>query len=93
MHFAQSVTLKDNKVIVRVTDEPEEVGRIKVRRTLMFLFTELCFNEAYKKFVCEGCQEGWPSQRDHECCLRSEYDIFDSYYEDVKSDIDLDMMY
>ena len=62
MRFAQSVTLKDDKVIMTVTDEPKMVGRIKVRRTLMFLFTELCFKKVYNKFVCEGCQEGWPSQ-------------------------------
>ena len=25
------------------------------------------------KLQCEGCEKDWPSQRDHECCLKSPY--------------------
>ena len=59
-----------------VTDEPEIVGLVKVRRVLTFLYN-ICFNKVYQKyFKCEGYQEGWPSQKDHECCKRSEYLLY-----------------
>ena len=92
MSVAQSITLENDKVVMLVTDEPEAVGRIKLHRTLILLFAELCFRNANQKFVCEGCENHWPSQTDHECCMKSEYDIFADHYDDVKNDTDLNML-
>jgi len=33
-----------------------------------------------------------PSQRDHECCIRTEYEIFNDHYDDVKQEVDIDML-
>ncbi|KAK3745933.1 hypothetical protein QZH41_003069 [Actinostola sp. cb2023] len=68
-----------------VSDEVEVIGRVKVRQVLTYLYAELCQRSIFDKFHCEGCEQNWPSQRDHECCIRSEEDIFDSYYVDSGS--------
>ena len=34
-----------------------------------------------------------PSQRDHECCLKSEQEIFDCFYDDIKIEVSLDMLH
>jgi len=89
----QSVSLVDDKVMMTITDEVEEVGRVRVYKVLTYLYAELCQRSIFNKFQCEGCDENWPSQRDHECCIRSEEDIFDSFYDDVKNDVDLEMLH
>ena len=86
----ESVSLIDDKVVMIVTDEVEKVGRTKVRKVIQFLFAEVCYRKAFDKFHCEGCDKDWPSQRDHECCLKSPYEIFDEYYDDAKSRVNLD---
>ena len=88
----QSVTIENDKVVITVTDEVEAVGGLKVRKVLTFLYAELCYKKAFKKFHCEGCEKDWPSQRDHECCLKSGQEIFDEFYDDVKDSISLESL-
>ena len=84
----QSVSHSDLETM-SIIDEVEKVGRAKVRKVIQFLFAEVCYRKALDKFHCEGCAKDWPSQRDHECCLRSPYEIFDKHYDDVKQRVNL----
>lgn len=92
MTGVQSVSLIDDKVIMMITDEVEVVGRAKVCRALTHLYTKLCMNRVFETFRCEGCENDWPSQRDHECCIRSEEDIFHSHYDVIKNEVNLETL-
>lgn len=93
MTGVQNVSIVDDQVVMMITDEVEVVDRAKVCRVLTYLYTKLCMNNVLERFHCEGCENGWPSQRDHECCIRSEEDIFHSYYDEVKNKVNLNVLY
>jgi hypothetical protein len=42
------------------------LGRITIRVVGQYVAYNF---EKYEEMKCEGCEEGWPSQRDHLCCM------------------------
>ena len=63
-----------------VTDEVEAAGQVKVCLVLSFLYGELCMRKVYER-------------KDHDCCLRGEGEIFENFYDSVKTEIDLNMFH
>lgn len=72
----QYVFLDEDKVVLMVTDEQD--GEVKVRKVIQGLFAAVCHRRASRH--CEGCEKDWPSQRDHECCLKSPEEMLEKYY-------------
>ena len=87
-----NICVEDDKMTIITTDEVEMIGRVKVRLVLTFLYGDFCVREVYKHFYCEGCDKNWPSQKDHECLLLSEEEIFESGYDDVRTRINLEVL-
>lgn len=76
-----------------MTDEPEQVSQIKINRIFTYLYVDLCRRLIYQDFECEGCEKNWPSQRDHVCCILSEYEIFNQHYDDIKNRVDFELFH
>ena len=85
----QNILYADDVVAMIVSDEVEAVARTKVRLTISFLYANLCIKEIFKNFYCEGCENGWPSQRDHMCAIQSEQEIIEDGYDDIAIDLDV----
>lgn len=90
--MATIITCEGNTLTMTVTDEVEQVTQVKLKRFLTYWYVELCKRQVSNKFECEGCEKYWGSQRDHECCLKSEEEIFDGLYDDVKYEVPLDTL-
>ena len=73
-----------------IIDEVEQVVHSKLKNFLTSLYVEICQRKIFKVFTCEGCEMNWPSQRDHECCLKSEQVIFGCFYDDIKNEVSLE---
>lgn len=78
-----------------VTDEVEMVVRSKLRQVLEFFFVEQCHRAMMQKLTqeCEGCGNDYPSQWDHACCMTSDHDLWTFYFDDVKTTIDLQLIW
>lgn len=92
--IAGSISCVDNAIVMTVTDEVEMVAHAKLRQVLEFLYVELCRREMTKKLTeeCEGCENDYPSQWDHACCITSDNDLWTFFFDDVKHFIDLTMI-
>lgn len=92
MDIVKKVSCKGNTVVMMVTDEVEEVIRAKIHSLLTYLYAELCHRNIYQKFQCEGCESNWSSQKDHECCIKTENEIFYQFFTEIKNEVHLDML-
>lgn len=91
--MAQTIKCTKEAVIMVITDEVEQVARVKIRHFLTCWYAEICQRKVYLEFQCEGCEKYWCSQRDHECCLKTEHEIFEDHYDDIKNEVSLDMLH
>ena len=46
------------------------LGRVAIRVLGQFMAYNL---QKYEEIQCEGCVQSWPSQRDHECCMNTDF--------------------
>ncbi|KXJ06558.1 hypothetical protein AC249_AIPGENE5745 [Exaiptasia diaphana] len=70
------------------TDEIETAKQAKVRLVLTLVYGNLRIHEVFDNLKCEGCENHWPSQRDHVCCMQSEDETVENGYEDVTVNLD-----
>ena len=87
-----SALVYSRTLVMIVTDEVQMVGRAKLRQLLEFLYVEVCRREMMKKLTeeCEGCENDYPSQRDHACMMTNDQDLWTFFFDDVRNSIDLD---
>ena len=74
-------------------DEPEQVSRSKIKNILTYVYANLCQKLVLEDFQCEGCEKEWPSQRDHLCCILSDFEIFNFHLDEVKNKVDIDFLF
>lgn len=75
-----------------IIDEVEQVVCSKLKKIIGYLYAEICQRKIFEVFTCEGCEMNWPSQRDHECCLKTEREIFDGFYDEIKNNVSVEML-
>ena len=92
--IAQAISCVDNAVVMIVSDEVEMVASAKIRQALKFFFLELARRRMMMKLrdECEGCEEDYPSQWDHACCMTSDHELWAFHFDDVKNSIDLTLV-
>lgn len=77
--MAQRVSCRGNALVITLTDEVEQVARVKIHRVLTYLYTELCKRKIFERAKQIGSGN-----------IHSEYELFQTFYPDIKSELNVE---
>lgn len=74
--MAQTVSYRGDVLVMTLTDEVEQVVRVKIHRVLTYLYTELCKRKIFERAKHIGSRG-----------IYSDYELFEKFYADIKNDV------